>query len=319
MLVNPLPYGDDPQKPLNSKPWRGMKKGSQLLNLVDADIFTYSAGFAVEHCEYMAYDMNNKLIGHWKGKSDYNKWKKKNLDIAHELDSSEWIEPLDKSFFIINRKRKQIRDVTHGAKQKWYLTKGSTLWRNDDATIQGYKGNRKNMRKPVYYDDLREYMMDKCHAKMCTGLEADDSVAAVARNNPGEVIITSGDKDLYTIAGLHLNPSKLKDGIQFVSELEACRFIYGQMLMGDSIDNIKGLSGTKEAPGWGPKKSFNAMAQYVTEYDMAKYVAEQYKKTHPAGCINIHDEPMTWQEMLVETANLLFLRRYRDTKFEWRD
>lgn len=317
MLINPLPYAEDLQQPLNSKPWPNMSKGSDLLNLVDADIFTYAAGFAVEHCEYMAYNTAGKLIGHWKGKSDYNKWKKKNFDIEHELDWAEWIEPLEKSLFIVNRKQKQIRDVTHGAKQKWYLTKGSTLWRNDDATIQGYKDNRKEMRKPKYYDDLREHMIKRMRAKMCEGLEADDSVAATARNNPGEVIITSGDKDLRTIAGLHLNPSKLKDGIEFVSELEACRFIYIQMLTGDKIDNIKGLSGTRQAPGWGPVKAGNAINQFITEYDMAKYVAQQYKATHPAGCININDEHMTWEEMLVETANLLFLRRYRNTKFKW--
>lgn len=317
MLINPLPYGDDPYRPLNSKPWRDMKRGKDLICLVDADIFTYSAGFSVEHCEYMAYTPDGMLLGHWRGKSEYNKWLKKNPDVEHELDWYEWIEDISKAEFIINRKRSQIRDVTHGAKQKWFLTKGSTLWRNEDATIQAYKGNRTKMKKPKYYDQLRGYMVHTCRAKVCEGLEADDSVASIGRNQAGEVIICSGDKDLRTIAGLHLNPSKLKDGIEFVSELDACRFLYSQMLMGDKIDNIKGLSGTKEKPGWGIKKATSAMEQFICEGDMAEFVAEQYRKTHPNGCINIHDEHMEWEDMLVETANLLFLRRYQSTAFSW--
>lgn len=319
MLINPLPYASDLCQPLNSKPWANMKQGKHLRNLVDADIFTYAAGFSVEHCEYMAYSPEGKLLGHFKGKSQYNKWLKKHSDVEHDLDWYEWIEPVDKAKLIINRKRTQIRDVTHGAKQSWFLTKGSTLWRNDDATIQEYKGNRKEMRKPQYYDELRQHMVNLCKAKVCEGLEADDSVASTARNNPGEVIITSGDKDLRTIAGLHLNPSKLKDGIEFVSELDACRFLYAQMLMGDKIDNIKGLSGTRESPGWGPVKSQGAMEQYITEYDMAKFVAEQYAATYPNGTIGYDGNHLTWEEMLVETANLLFLRRYQKTQFTWQE
>lgn len=319
MLINPLPYGEDFDAPLNDKPWRNMKRGRDLINLVDADIFAYAAGFACEHKEYMAYDPSGSLIAHFDGKSSYNKWLKENPDVEHELDEYQWLEELRIGEMIINNKQKEIRDATRGAKQEWFLTRGSTLWRNTDARIQEYKGNRKKMNKPVYYDDLRNYMEDRMNAKVCEGLEADDSVAATARDNPGEYIITSGDKDLRTIAGLHLNPSKIKDGVQFVPELEACRFIYIQMLMGDKVDNIKGLSGTREKPGWGIKKAQKAMAQFNTEGDMARFVAEQYKATHPEGCIDIHGEHMTWQEMLVETANLLFLRRSNSTKFKWEE
>ncbi|AUR85207.1 PIN domain-like protein [Vibrio phage 1.077.O._10N.261.45.A10] len=318
MLINPLPYGDDPHAPLNSKPWRNMKRGAELDTLVDADIFTYAAGFAVEHCEYMAYDADDNLLGHFSKKSLYNAWAKKNPDIeVADLDWYEWIEPLKTSEIIINRKKRQIGNVTKGSKQLWFLTKGSTLWRNDDATIQEYKGNRKEMRKPKYYEELREYMMRVMHAKLCQGLEADDSVASTARNFPGEVIVCSGDKDLLTIPGLHLNPSKLKEGVHFVSELDACRFLYAQMLSGDKIDNIKGLSGTKESPGWGAIKSAKAMANLITEYDMARYVAEQYAKRYPDGTLGYDGNHLTWQEMLVETANLLFLRRYQHTQFTW--
>lgn len=319
MLVNPYPYADSLHDVLDGESKRP-RNFQGMEALVDADVFTYAAGFAVEHCEPIGYDEHGDMVGHWKNKQSYNTWAKKHPAISvHELDFLEWIEPLDKSELIINRKRKQIRDTTKSIPQRWYLTKGSTLWRNDDATIQEYKGNRKNMRKPVYYDDLRAYMERVCHAKVLKGLEADDGVAQLARDKPDKFIVVSGDKDLTTIPGNHLNPSKMKDGVYYVSPLEACRFLYSQMLMGDKIDNIKGLSGTKEQPGWGPVKATKAMSQFVTEADMAKFVAEQYAKTYPNGVIGYDGDHLTWEEMLVETANLLFLRRYHQVQFEWRE
>lgn len=320
MLINPHPYSSEGLgAPLNHKPWPGMKQGRDLLALVDADMFVYAAGFAVEHHEHTALDPDGWIIDQWKGKSGYNKWLKENKDTPHDLDVHSWVEEPDKAELILNLKRKEIREVTRHAKQRWYLTKGSTLWRNDDARIQEYKGSRMDSAKPVYYDHLREYMKTAFRAKVLAGMEADDGVAALARENPGQVIVVSGDKDLRTVPGLHLNPTsgKIQKGVEFISELEACRFLYAQMLMGDKTDDIKGLSGDRKHPGWGPKKATAAMEQYVTEHDMATFVAEQYAEKYPEGITGWKGDHLSWQEMLVETANLLFLRRYRDTKFIW--
>lgn len=322
MLINPIPYGESPDSPLNHSLWPGLQEGERLTAVVDADQFVYAAGFACEHSEPIAYSPDGHLLGHWTNKSSYNKWLKENPDVEHDLDFDEWVEDLDSGLLILNMKRKQIREVTHGAKQKWYLTKGSSVWRNDYAQWQPYKGNRTEMRKPVHYDALRSYMKDKMGAKVLKGIEADDAVAYLMRKDPMSTIIVSGDKDLMTVPGLHLNPSKMGDGVFFVSELEACRFLYSQMLSGDSIDNIKGLSGTREHPGWGPVKAKKAVAQFDTEYDMATFVAEQYASTYPDGVMCEDEEGhvtghLSWQQALVETANLLFLRKDKDTQFVW--
>lgn len=321
MLVNPLPYNADIMAPLDDRPVRDKLPYKDCRNLVDADMFVYAAGFSVEHSEPIAFDAEGRLIGQWRNKQKYNEWCKKHPDKAElvaELDFEEWIEEFSKCEFILRNKKKQILEVTRRAKQSWFLTKGSTLWRNEDATIQEYKGNRKEMRKPIYYDECRAFMEEKFRAKVCRGLEADDSVAHTARENVGSVIVTSGDKDLLTIPGYHLNPSKMGEGVFYTTPLEACRNLYIQMLMGDRIDNIKGLSGDKEHPGWGIKTATKAINQFITEYDMAKFVAEQYAKEYPDGTISEDGTTLlSWQEMLCETANLLFLRRYQDVRFTW--
>ena len=323
MLINPIPFSKEGlDAPLNDKPWSGMMSGRELTLLVDADMFVYADGFICEHSEPIAFAPDGSVIGQWKNKSSYNMWLKANPDVEHELDFYEWMESLDTGLMVLNAMRRDLRAATHGARQRWYLTKGSTLWRNEYATIQGYKDNRKDMKKPVYYDDLRQYMVDKFGAKILKGLEADDGVAALAREHPGKMIIGSGDKDLLTVPGLHINPGKIKEGVFFQSELAACRFLYGQMLTGDKVDNIKGLSGDKQHPGWGPVKARKAMEQFDNEYDMATFVAQQYALKYPEG-IMLEDDMghvaghMSWKQMLVETANLLFLRRYEHTAFSW--
>lgn len=321
MLVNPLPYMEDIKAPLRDIPLRNALPWKECRTLVDADMFVYAAGFAVEHHEPIAADADGKILFHGKGKSEYNKWCKDNPQLAEsvvDLDSLDWVEDFTKCEMILKQKRLLIKRTTRNAPQSWYLTKGSTLWRNEDATIQAYKGNRKVMVKPIYYDECRQFMIDNFRAKVCKGMEADDSIAQTARDNEGSIIIASGDKDLRTVSGYQLNIGNIKEGVEYVTPLEACRNLYIQMLMGDRIDNIKGLSGTKGKRGYGIKTATKAIEQYITEYDMAKFVAKEYKSKYPDGVMSEDGSThLTWQEMLVETANLLFLRRYQDVRFKW--
>lgn len=323
MLINPLPYMADPHEPITDTPVKDKLPYSECRSLVDADMFVYAAGFAVEHREPLAYDKDGKFLGQWSKKSAFNTYCKKHPAFAErvaEVDIHFWIEEFEKCEFILKNKRKQITSVSRHSPQRWYLTKGSTLWRNEDATIQKYKGCRDDMIKPVYYDECRQFMIDTFHAHVCEGLEADDSVAATARNELGRVIVFSGDKDLRTVAGYQCNTGKMKEGIFYVTPLEACRNLYIQMLTGDRIDHIKGLSGDKHKAGWGPITARRAIEQFITEYDMAKFVASEYAKRYPDGVMAEDGiTHLTWQEMLVETANLLFLRRYHHTQFTWKD
>lgn len=325
MLVNPLPYMADPHEPLLDEPIKDKLPFKECKCAVDGDPMVYAAGFSVEHNEPIAYTKDGKFVGHWEKKSAFNAWCKKHPDRAADidfdnLDCLSWVEEFDKCRLILRNKRKQLAVAVRNAKQLWFLTKGSTLWRNEDAQIQGYKANREGMEKPVYYDDIRQFMVDKFHATICEGLEADDSMASLGRNNVGRVIIASPDKDMLTIEGYHLNPNKMKEGVFYTTRLEACRNLYIQMLMGDRIDNIKGLSGDRQKAGWGIKTATKAINQFITEADMAKFVAQEYQRKYPDGVIGYDGiTHLTWQEMLVETANLLFLRRYHHTQFTWED
>lgn len=325
MLINPFPYsGGEPGAPLNSKPWSNIKNGRELLLLNDADQMVYLAGFSIEHEEITVFAEHGDILFRCDGRAKYNAWLKSQPLELREIhqentDRYNWTEPYDKADLIISARMKAIKAASRCHKMNTYLTKGSTLWRNGDAHIQEYKGNRKAARKPAAYDYIRDLLKSRYHAKILAGLEADDGVAAMARERPGEVIICSPDKDLRTIPGLQINPQNpyLKDGVVFVSELQACRNLYIQMLTGDKVDNIKGLSGDKRKPGWGPVKARAAIEQFVCELDMVEFVEKEYRNAYPDGVIGYNGEHIPWWKMLEETANLLFLRRYHDTRFKW--
>ena len=117
---------------------------------------------------------------------------------------------------------------------------------------QTYKANRKHRPKPIIFYALREYLKQRYSFKEFDGLEADDLVAYYGVNNEGlKTVICSPDKDvLYQCIGKHFNYQK----VEFVttSETDAEKFLWKQVLMGDSTDNIQGIPGVgiKTAENW---------------------------------------------------------------------
>ena len=115
-----------------------------------------------------------------------------------------------------------------------------------------YKANRKYRPKPIIFYALREYLKQRYTFKEFEGLEADDLVAYYGVNNSDyKVVICSPDKDvLHQCIGKHFNYQK----VEFVttSETDAEKFLWKQVLMGDSTDNIQGIPGVgiKTAENW---------------------------------------------------------------------
>ena len=129
-----------------------------------------------------------------------------------------------------------LQDIINscGEKSTIYLTgKGNFRYDLDP----NYKGNRKDAGKPRYYQEIRDYMIDELGAVMIEGQEADDALA-IGAVQEGHGIATL-DKDLDGCPGWHYN--WVKDDMYYVSEVEADRFFYTQMLTGDATDNIPGL------------------------------------------------------------------------------
>lgn len=148
-----------------------------------------------------------------------------------------------------------------------YLT-GKGNFRNEVAITAPYKGTRK-ADKPYHFGLLREYMQKSWGFIEVEGMEADDKLGIEAyKHDPEETIIVSIDKDLDMIRGNHYNFVK---EVQYeITEEEAIRNFYLQMLTGDKVDNIIGLAGI------GPVKSKKMLADCKTEKEMYDVVLKAY-------------------------------------------
>ena len=138
--------------------------------------------------------------------------------------------------------------------------------------LPSYKDNRKQRRKPMVLNALRDYIMEKHNGIMWKNLEADDVMGIMATEpHPTEDrIIVSIDKDMRQI------PAKVsRDGetVEEIPQRLADYWFMIQTLAGDSTDGYNGL------PNVGVKTAEKMIQQYtnVPLLDLWKIVVGAYK------------------------------------------
>jgi 5'-3' exonuclease len=161
--------------------------------------------------------------------------------------------------------------------------------------------NKQNLFVPV----LRKLAVSENLAIPSDGCEADDLIriwAEQARKFDQEYIICSIDKDLKCIPGKHwlMHKKILID----VSEADAMRHYYEQLLKGDPTDNIPGV------PRVGEVKASKILAPLTTEAEFQEAVVSEY--------INAYGDE--WKEYLLSNAKMIHLQRHPTDYFsfdEW--
>ena len=140
-----------------------------------------------------------------------------------------------------------------------------------------YKGNRKS-EKPEFYYDLSQYVRTHWEAQMAIGEEVDDVVARKWKEYTDEgkqCCIVSIDKDYLQLPALIYNYNIRKRGFREVSEEEAERNFWLQMLTGDSADNVKGV------PGIGIVKAKKHLEGSQSTFSYVRRVYTLFKEKSP--------------------------------------
>jgi hypothetical protein len=215
-----------------------------MIALIDGDILCYRSGFAAEHTHYLLIDKEQGVpVKQFDSYADFRAWAKENEDweMDHEMDKYTTCEPVSHALSNVKSTVQKILDATNTNDFHIFLSSG-TNFRGDVATIQEYKANRKDARKPVHYDAIHEYLQNFYGAIKYTSIEADDALAMCQTDN---TVICSLDKDLLQVPGLHYNwtkeePSEAK---KLVTPEVGILKLYQQLLTGDSTDNIPGIYG----------------------------------------------------------------------------
>ena len=149
-----------------------------------------------------------------------------------------------------------------------YLT-GPGNFRYEIAKTKPYKGNRdKSIEKPTHFQAIWDYAVSEWGFVVSQGNEADDIVGIKATRHKDNCVIVHIDKDINMIPGKHFN--FVKKVWYNISECEAIRNFYSQLLSGDATDNIPGL------PGIGPKKAEKILGDSCDELELYKLVLEAY-------------------------------------------
>lgn len=124
-----------------------------------------------------------------------------------------------------------------------------------------YKANRKNQKKPIMLDVLKQKVNIMMPIRYNKCLEADDTCRILLEQNKDAVLI-SIDKDLRTISGKVFD--SYHDTIRYISPIQAEANFKRQLLMGDSADGYGGL------PKVGKATADKLLAQGITIDDIAQ-------------------------------------------------
>lgn len=151
-----------------------------------------------------------------------------------------------------------------------FLTQGR-CYRYQRATTKPYKGNRKHGDKPIIFPAIKEYLKQKWNFTYIPEYEADDLVA-IYREDCEHSIICSPDKDvLKQVASVHFNyRTAEKIG---TTKMDGEKFLWKQMLMGDSTDGITGIPkiGEKTADKWLSEVKVKEMPAFVLDKYIEKF------------------------------------------------
>lgn len=116
-----------------------------------------------------------------------------------------------------------------------------------------YKGNR-TQPKPLMYDMLLDYIINKYEVVSLDTLEADDVARIVYEDSKNykftEKVIVSIDKDFYTVPEVNFLRDLNDDAVvEYINKETAEYNLMMQTIMGDQTDGYKGI------PLWGKSKT----------------------------------------------------------------
>jgi|GEM_PF-3316610 len=156
-----------------------------------------------------------------------------------------------------------------------------------------YKSNRAGAVKPQLFQKVKSYLWDVWQFEKAVEYEADDFILSLSKIYKNGVIV-SCDKDLLMLVGKHYNPQK-KTWVE-TNELEADKFFWRSMVVGDSADGIVGL----------PKKGEKYFEKMWGKYKM------ELTYTSPAFILELYVENLGTDEGIRKFFSNYDLLKLRD-------
>ncbi|MNF51328.1 hypothetical protein D3C85_737400 [compost metagenome] len=233
----------------------------------------------------------------------------------------------------------KIENVLHLAKmmmEKWlravkadthegFLGAGDS-WRVGRSTIMEYKGNRKDLLRPIYLDEVGAYLERNYNVRTVRGLEADDW-CVIACQDVEDSVMLAIDKDAMGTPCNVYNPGHPEWGITdcnqfgklYKDEKGKIRgygrlFLYYQICTGDTIDHYKANSASKMK--WGEASGFKALVGCKNDKEAWAAMKAVYQKLYPEPTTvegwRGEDILVDWVYMLEENFQMARMLRSED-------
>lgn len=199
------------------------KTQKDLRPLFDLDILRYRCGFAAD--------------------AQIKRELKRDNPTADDAEIVEMMKNMDYTSFALQNVNSTMESVLHqfNPEFKSYI-QGKGNFRDDLATIKPYKGNRDQSHKPKYYNEIKEHVLENWAALPVNGQEADDAIGIEQFDNSDKyTVIVSTDKDMDMIPGWHYN--WVRGELYYQTMAAANLWLFWQMMVGDTTDNIPGIDG----------------------------------------------------------------------------
>lgn len=144
---------------------------------------------------------------------------------------------------------------------------------------KSYKANRVGREIPPILNELQEHVKETYNSISGYGVETDDVVATYWKNltdtfGRDEVIIVSIDKDYKQLPCLIYNYHSKHRCFYDISEQDAKRNFYTQMITGDTADNVNFCK------GYGEAYCRKVFADCLSHHSYIKAVFQLYKKIY---------------------------------------
>lgn len=210
--------------------------------LVDGDIVAYRCAAAAEKTKYLVLDRD--------GPEFYDTAKEAKAMAGDEpVWSRKELEPVEHAIGGANALLGSLSNKFPLAPIKVFIS-GERNFRDGIWKTKKYKGNR-IAEKPKHLEAVRKHLVSQWSAVVSQNQEADDDIGIASGQS---TVVVSTDKDLDQIPGWHYN--WVQDRLYYVTEEDAEKFLWQQVISGDPTDNIPGL------PDYGPAKGKKFVDSY---------------------------------------------------------
>lgn len=315
--------------------------------VIDGDEFIYGVGFACEERVVQARQKGKEVnkdkpeegVATFKNKTQMFKFfdgilDKDKVEELFEYETTRKAEPVANALSTMKRTINNVCKRLNAGQFEIYIG-GENNFRDKLPLPKKYK-DREDALKPLLFQEIKDYLLKYQGAELVTGREADDVITSRMYDgfkSGTKVIGITQDKDATQSSGWLYNAKTPKIEPRYIKGLGEVhmdnsnnvkgtgrKFLYAQMLVGDSVDTynprdlVESITGKK--PRYGDKTCFNVLDKLNTDKECMQAVVDQYIKWFGKDKFSYTSyqgdliEGFDWMKALQMYTDCAYMQRY---------